>query len=297
VLARIAAWTLLALLLALPGAAESFVWVDEDGVTHITNDPERVPEPVRARPHDAESLRSIWDGPVDRRSPPAGAGPDREEERTRRALQGAVDDLQRGENARAAAVLRGILREQPGRPEPHWYLAQLDRYRGRYDSAAVHLEAFLATAGDDLEPWRATARARLAALADERRLERAPSGERGAWPALASPNFRVELDPDLGRAAPGYANTVLGYLEEARASVAERLGATPDEPMGVVFYGRVPTTGRTATASRSARSASSTGASTSSRPRTRRRSCARCSSTSTRTRCSASAPAAINPTG
>jgi tetratricopeptide (TPR) repeat protein len=238
VLARIAAWTLLPLLLALPGAAESFVWVDEDGVTHITNDPERVPEPVRARPHDAESLRSIWDGPVDRRSPPAGAGPDREEDRTRRALRGAVDDLQRGENARAAAVLRSILREQPGRPEPHWYLAQLDRYRGRYESAAQHLEAFLTTAGDELEPWRATARARLAALADERRLERAPSGERGAWPALASPNFRVELDPDLGRAAPGYANTVLRYLEEARASVAERLGAQPDEPMGVVFYGR-----------------------------------------------------------
>jgi Domain of unknown function (DUF4124) len=238
VLARIAAWTLLLLLLALPGAGESFVWVDEAGVTHITNDPERVPEPVRARAHDVESLRSIWDGPIDRRSPPAGSGSDREEDRTRRALRGAVDDLQRGENARGAAVLRSILREQPGRPEPHWYLAQLDRYRGRYDSAAQHLEAFLATAGDELEPWRATARARLAALADERRLEHAPSGQRGAWQALSSPNFRVELDPDLGRAAPGYASTVLRYLEEARASVAHRLGAEPDEPMGVVFYGR-----------------------------------------------------------
>jgi len=226
------------MLFALAGVAESFVWVDEAGVTHITNDPERVPEPVRARSHDVEALRSIWDGPVDRRSPPAGTGSDREEDRTRRALRGAVDDLQRGENARAAAVLRSILREQPGRPEPHWYLAQLDRYRGRYDSAAAHLEAFLATAGDELEPWRATARTRLAALADERRLERAPSGARGAWPELSSPNFRVELDPDLGRSAPGYANTVLRYLEEARASVAQRLGAQPDEPMGVVFYGR-----------------------------------------------------------
>jgi tetratricopeptide (TPR) repeat protein len=238
VLARIAGWMLVPMLLALPGAAESFVWVDEDGVTHITNDPERVPEPVRARRHDVESLRSIWDGPVDRKSPPAGSGPDREEDRTRRTLHAAVDDLQRGENARAAAVLRSILREQPGRPEPHWYLAQLDRYRGRYDSAEQHLEAFLATAGDDLEPWRAIARARLASLADERRLERAPTGDRGAWPALASANFRVELDPDLGRAAPDYAKTVLGYLEEARSSVAQRLGAQPDEPMGVVFYGR-----------------------------------------------------------
>jgi hypothetical protein len=238
VLARTASWTLLLTLFALPGAAESFVWVDEAGVTHITNDPERVPEPVRSRAHDAEALRSIWDGPVDRRSPPASAKPDLVEDRTRRALRGAVDDLQRGENARAAAVLRSILREQPGRPEPHWYLAQLDRYRGRYASAASHLEAFLATAGDELEPWRATARARLAALADERQLERAPSGERGAWPELSSPNFRVEHDPDLGRAAPNYASTVLRYLEEARASVAHRLGAEPEEPMGVVFYGR-----------------------------------------------------------
>jgi hypothetical protein len=31
---------------------------------------------------------------------------------------------------------------------------------------------------------------------------------------------------------------VLRYLEEARVSVAQRLGAEPDEPMGVVFYGR-----------------------------------------------------------
>jgi tetratricopeptide (TPR) repeat protein len=226
------------MLLAPAGVAETFIWVDEAGVTQITNNSERVPPSVRERAHDPEALGSLWDGPMGRATPPANAAPDREEERTRRALRSAVDDLQRGENARAAAVLRSILREQPGRPEPHWYLAQLDRYRGRYDSAAQHLEAFLATAGDELEPWRATARARLAALADERRLERPPSGERGAWQALASPNFRVELDPDLGRAAPDYANTVLRYLEEARASVAERLGAQPDEPMGVVFYGR-----------------------------------------------------------
>jgi tetratricopeptide (TPR) repeat protein len=231
---------LISLLLASSGAAENFVWVDESGITHITNDPDRVPAPVRDRAHDPDSLRTVWEGPVDRQAPRAPtAALDRDEERTLRALRAAVDDLQRGENARAAATLRGILREQPGRPEPHWYLAQLDRYRGRYDSAEQHLEAFLATAGDDLEPWRGSARSRLAALVDERRLaERTHSAGSGPWPALASPNFRVELDPDLGRAAPDYANTVLRYLEEARTSVAERLGAQTDEPMGVVFYGR-----------------------------------------------------------
>jgi hypothetical protein len=236
---RIAPWMLLSMLLALAGAAENFVWVDESGVTHITNDPARVPEQVRARDHDPESLRSLWDGPVDRTAPPASTASDRDEERTRRQLRAAVDDLQRGENARGAALLRGLLREQPGRPEPHWYLAQLDRYRGRYESAEKHLQAFLATAGDELEPWRSSARARLAALADERRLtERTHGAAPDSWPAHASPHFRVEHDPDHGRAAPDYARTVLGYLEEARTSVAERLGSAPDEPMGVVFYGR-----------------------------------------------------------
>jgi hypothetical protein len=162
-----------------------------------------------------------------------------EEARTQRALRAAVDDLRRGENGRAAAELRGILREQPGRPEPHWYLALLDRHRGRYDSAASHLEAFLATAGDGLEDWRVQARRRLATLDDERRLvdhTRARAGE--PWPERASDHFRVQLDPDLDAIAPGYANTVVDYLEQARVATTERLGAEPAEPMGVVFYGR-----------------------------------------------------------
>jgi hypothetical protein len=237
--ARVARWLSLSMLLALPGAAENFVWIDDAGVTHITNDPAQVPEPVRERAHDPESLRSLWEGPIDRAAPGTGTPRDRDEQHTRSVLRAAVEDLQRGENARASALLRGLLRDQPGRPEPHWYLAQLDRYRGRYDSAEQHLHAFLATAGDDLEPWRSTARTRLAALVDERRLaERTHSAASGPWPGLAGPYFRVELDPDLGRAAPDYASTVLRYLEEARVSVAERLGAEPEEPMGVVFYGR-----------------------------------------------------------
>jgi uncharacterized protein DUF4124/tetratricopeptide repeat protein len=230
---------LLVALSAFLAAAETFVWVDENGVTQITNDPTRVPAAVREQPPDPDALRSLWQGPVDGASSAGKARSfDRDEQRTQSALQSAVNDLQRGENARAAAVLRAILREQPGRPEPHWYLAQLDRHRGRYDSAAQHLEAFLATAGDDLEPWRREARTRLAALADERRLAAGTHSGTSPWPELESPYFRVELDPDLGRAAPDYAQTVLRYLEQARVSVAQRLGAEPDEPMGVVFYGR-----------------------------------------------------------
>jgi hypothetical protein len=236
---RLFSVALLAALLALAAAAETFIWVDEAGVTHLTDDPERVPEAVRDQPHGPESRRALWSGPVGERDAASGSAVGLEEARTLRALRAAVDDLERGENGRAAAQLRSILREQPGRPEPHWYLAILDRYRGRYDAAEVHLEAFLATAGDDLDAWRETARQRLATLADERRLvDEARTRDAGPWPELDSSNFRVQLDPDLGQAAPDYANTVVRYLEEARVATGERLGTHPEEPMGVVFYGR-----------------------------------------------------------
>jgi hypothetical protein len=48
----------------------------------------------------------------------------------------------------------------------------------------------------------------------------------------------VYYDPALGEASPSYARTVMRYLEEARASVSGRLGAVPQEAMGVVFYGK-----------------------------------------------------------
>jgi hypothetical protein len=50
--------------------------------------------------------------------------------------------LNRGETARASVAFNAVLMEFPGQPEAHWFLALLDRQRGRYESAAVHLEAF-----------------------------------------------------------------------------------------------------------------------------------------------------------
>ena len=55
---------------------------------------------------------------------------------------------------------------------------------------------------------------------------------------LSNEHFRVYYDPALGEASPDYARTVMRYLAEARASVGERLGAVPQEAMGVVFYGK-----------------------------------------------------------
>jgi tetratricopeptide (TPR) repeat protein len=230
---------LCALLLASTAAAEPWVWVDEHGVTHIVDDPAAVPAAARdGAGQGREALRGLWDdvrGPLDA-APSPSAG--RSEERTLRLIRGAVSDLERGETARAQVALESVLREQPAQAEAHWYLALLDRQRGRYDSAQAHLEAFLASAGDSLEPWRDSARRRLAALEDERRLATPSPGARLDFVDLSTPNFRVNYDVALGRASPDYARTVLGYLEEARAATELRLGALPREAMGVVLYGK-----------------------------------------------------------
>ena len=230
---------LLAPLLAFAAAAEPWVWVDDQGVTHIADDPARVPESVRER-EDAqgrEALRGLWDdlrGPLE--APTAATS--RLEERTLRLIRGAVSDLERGETARAQVALESVLRDEPAQPEAHWYLALLERQRGRYDSAQAHLEAFLASAGDALEPWRESAQRRLAALADEARLARPTAGAGTDFVGLSTSHFRVHYDAALGRASQDYARTVLGYLEEARRATSQRLGAEPQEAMGVVFYGK-----------------------------------------------------------
>ena len=210
------------------------------GVTHLADDPAAVPAEVRQQGEpDREALRELWDdarGPLD--APPA-AGASQGEQRTLRLIRGAVSDLQRGETARAQVALESVLRDEPAQPEAHWYLALLERQRGRYDSAQAHLESFLASAGDSLEPWRSSAKRRLQALADERRLAE-PLVEAAAtdFIGLAAPHFRVHYDAALGRASPDYARTVLSYLEEARESASERLGTLPREAMGVVLYGK-----------------------------------------------------------
>jgi hypothetical protein len=220
--------------------SETFVWVDEAGITHMTDDPERVPLTVRnGDVHTASRANGLWDGPLGETPVPSRAATDSALARTQRLIRGAVEDLQRGETARASVALEAILRDHPSRPEPHWYLAQLARHRGRYESAETHLRAFLVAAGDDLDDWRRTAGERLSELEDERRLAvEASTKDPDEWGSLASAHFRIVLDPKLQGSDGDYARTVLHYLEQARGSVAERLGAAPEESMGVVFYGR-----------------------------------------------------------
>jgi hypothetical protein len=232
-------YVLLAILLpglvAVAAWAQTYVWVDEEGVTHITDDSSQAPDGAQS---DSGDLAELWDSPVGEGFVSAKPG-GQAEARTRRLIRGAIEDLSRGETARASVALEAVLVASPGQPEAHWYLALLDRQRGRYASATVHLKAFLASAGDGLEPWRKSAERRLAALVDEAHLAD-PTNARstGPWQGLANQHFRVHYDPQLGQAAPGYAQTVLRYLEEARSAVSQRLGAVPEEAMGVVFYSK-----------------------------------------------------------
>ena len=223
--------------LASASAAGTWFWVDADGVTHITDDPEAVPPGVDS---DAARLSELWgETVVAPETETAPRGSSSRDERTRRLIRGAIADLERGETARASAALESVLRREPANAEAHWYLALLARQRGRYATSEAHLRTFLNAAGDAYEPWRLSAERRLAELADERRLADPSGGQtRADFQKVASPNFRVQLHTALRDASPDYPETVLRYLEEARAQVSTQLGASPSEPMGVVLYGK-----------------------------------------------------------
>jgi hypothetical protein len=235
--ARLGLFTLV-LLASVAAQADLFVWVDEQGRTHVTDDLEAVPEEHRPQVREgADRLRSLWnDGivaPEDELPPPRGPeGP------TERIMRGALDDLRRGETARATAALEGVLVREPGRPAPHFYLALLDRQRGRFSSAEAHLRAFLAAAGDDLEPWRQSAERRLRALEAEQRLTESPGPGPTTLVDVSTAHFRVQYDRELAGGRPDYARKVTGYLEQARDGLQGLLGVVPVEPTGVVLYGK-----------------------------------------------------------
>ena len=227
----------------LPARAGVYTWLDDDGVTHIVDDPSRIPESKRDQAsRGRQGLGELWEEGVAGSELPTRSGEvgqTLEQKRIARLLRGAISDLERGETARATTALRSVLRMEPMQPEPHWYLALLARQRGRYDEAEAHLRSFLTAAGDDFLGWQAAAQLKLEALEDERRLadEELLEGP-DHWIDVEHPNFRVHYHEDLGKASADYSNTVLRFLEDAHAAVARRLGAVPSEPLGVMFYGK-----------------------------------------------------------
>lgn len=228
-------------LVGVPAWAESFIWVDEAGTTHLTDDPDRVPKAqLDPKSDEIDSLRELWQdnilGPKIS-TPPGASGKD--VDRSMRLLRGAVSDMRRGETARAAATLRSVKRMSPTLAETYWYLALLDRQRGRYESAHTNVRRFIELAGDALSSWREKAQRFEAELGDERRLvdtqvDRGPL----QFNRVKTPNFRLELDSELSGLDRDYAETVLRFLEEARNDVSMQVGVTPLEPLGVVLYGK-----------------------------------------------------------
>jgi len=225
----------------LSASAETFIWVDERGVTQITDDPDAVPAAHRgAQAGEVDVLRRLWKDEIlgePTTTPPGTSGQDAD--RYLRLLRGAVDDLKRGETARASATLRGVQRMWPARAEAYWYLALLDRRRGRYESASEQLAKFRERAGESLARWSERAKRLERELSDERRLvdagvERPPL----EFTRVKTRNFRLDLDSELRQADPEYAETVLRFLEDARRDVSERIGIEPLEPLGVVLYGK-----------------------------------------------------------
>jgi hypothetical protein len=218
--------------------AELHVWVDEDGVTHVTDDPASVPKGQPAQ--DPGDLRLLWGGDaLGEPLPPTIAGSSSEGDRQLRSLRAALEDLEHGETARAAVLLREVLRQEPDRAEAHFVLAILEGRRGHLDQAEVHLQAFLASAGDRFDAWRASAERRLARIEDERRLMASSRAGALRLVELAHPAFRIQADEALlatGRTE--FAATIARYLDDVRAFVGEQLAAVPAEPMGVVLYGR-----------------------------------------------------------
>ena len=229
-----------ALALPAPTHAEIHYWVDEAGVTHFSDDPDARPDrAASAESGEIETLRSVWGDGLVGPEPIVGGDSSSGDDRVDRLLRGALEDLERGEVARADSTLRGVLRLEPRRAEAHWVLARLARARGRFNAAERHLRVFLDVAGPRHVAWREKARVRLATIEDERRLAD-PDELDGPLEleAVRDEFFRVQVDARLGRVSSGYAAQVLGFLREARADVSRSLGVAPLEPLGVVLYGR-----------------------------------------------------------
>ena len=229
---------LCALSVPLPVWAELHVWVDEQGTTHVTDDPESVPSGQTAS--DPGDLPLLWGGDaLGEPLPPTFAGGSGDSDRQLRALRSALEDLERGETARAAVQLSEVLRQEPGRAEAHFVLAILEGRRGHLDQAELHLRSFLASVGDRFDDWRASAQRRLAQIEDERALMSSSQAGELRLVALAHPDFRIQADAALLAAGRSdFARTVAGYLDDVRCFVGAKLGTWPAQPMGVVLYGR-----------------------------------------------------------
>jgi len=223
---------LLATAALLPGAVA--VWIDEKGHTYVT-DRAGPPTPGARRLRPSE-LSLGWAGRA-RGEPIQGATDSSDEDdRLARELLAAREDVLRGEVKRGVAQLRRLHRVHPGRPDVAFLLAEVERRRGRLESAHEALEMTLSVAAELPDGWHEAARALLREINEELELAGEAGVSREAMKVLHAEHFRIWYDHQFaGRA---YGDRVLDLLEQASASLARSLGRKLTDSLEVRLYTR-----------------------------------------------------------
>ncbi|MBW2415797.1 MAG: hypothetical protein JRG76_14935 [Deltaproteobacteria bacterium] len=213
----------------LPGKLS--VWVDDQGRPVLTNRDGPVEGGVELRPEDL-SLRG-GEAAGDESVPRSSSA---EEDRFRRELIGARDDIRRGELRRGLRELRRLQREHPSRPEPAWLVARVERRRGRLEPALEALDSALFTAAHMPPGWREAAEALRAEIRLELAHARSAPGEDARVAVEESSHFRISYDH--GFAGRSYGESVLEMLERARLRLDGQLGAQLGRILDVRLYTR-----------------------------------------------------------
>ena len=225
-------------------ARRSRFWVDEQGVTHFTDDPEAIPDARRHPAGDAEAiepLRAAWDDGVVGPAIVARGDSSSPEDRIGRLLRGALADLERGEVARADATVLG---RAAARPAPRRG-ALVSRGAGpRARAIQLRPNRICASSSTSAGP-----RSRLGGMRRRSVSPHSPTSVSSRTPnpsmgpleleLVAAEHFRVQVDARLGCGLDRLCRAgAAGFLEEARRDVSNSIGVEPLEPLGVVLYGR-----------------------------------------------------------
>lgn len=214
----------------LPGRIS--VWIDEHGHATLTNR-EEPPEAAEALTPQELALR--WRGDWIAEPLRGGADSSDPEQRFNRALLAARDDVTHGDLKRGLRELRRLHREHPGRPEPAWLLAQVERRRGRLESAREALVASLTLAAAMPDEWRDAGEALLQEIDAD--LEHAAQvGDGAPLRVQRAPHFEVAYDHQF--AGRDFGERALEMLGAVRARLLESLGRDLGRPLEVRVYTR-----------------------------------------------------------
>lgn len=222
--------SLILVVLLMPGKVS--IWIDEEGHTLLTNRSLAPREGmIRLAPAD---LSLAWRGRVTGKGSVSGLGSSSEEDRFHRELLGARDDIIRGETRRGLRTLRRLNQSYPGRPEPAWLLARVERRRGRLEPARDALDSILQLAAAIPDNWRQAADKLRGEIDAE--LAHAERAYVEGSPIEVSESEHFLLSYDHSFAGRQFGEQVLTMLQQVRAQVGTTLGRGLSEPIQVRLY-------------------------------------------------------------